>query len=78
MKSRENEIAKLVDLIGDNSKNFTEPKLILIGGYALRAFVPFSRYTRDCDFALAKGDWHIDAIKEWFGKEAFVEAFEKR
>ncbi len=78
MKAREQEIARLVDLLREKSENFTEPKLILIGGYALRAYVPFSRYTRDCDFALKKDDWHIDAIKDWFGKDMFVQAFEKR
>lgn len=78
MKIREKEIARLIGLVQRKSKDFTRPKLILIGGYALRAFVPFSRYTRDCAFALKKDEWHIDAIKNWFGKELFVEAFEKR
>jgi hypothetical protein len=37
----------------------------MIGGYALRAFVPFSRSTRDCDFAMTKRDgWNIDRIKD--------------
>ncbi len=78
MKIREQEIAGLIDFLCKKSKNFTQPKLILIGGYALRAFIPFSRYTRDCDFVLKKNNWHIDIIKDWFGKDMFVEAFEKR
>lgn len=78
MKIREKEIARLIDLVRNKSKNFMRPKLILIGGYALRAFIPFSRYARDCDLALRKNGWHIDTIKDWFGKEMFVEAFEKR
>ncbi len=78
MNIREQEIAKLIELVKSKSKNFSSPKLILIGGYALRAYIPFSRYTRDCDFALKKDGWHIDKIKDWFGKGVFVEAFEKR
>lgn len=78
MKIREREIARLIEVVRNKSKNFTKPKLILIGGYALRAFVPFSRYTRDCDFALKKDNWHIDKIKNWFEKDVFIEAFEER
>ena len=48
-------------------------------GYALKAFVPFSRYTRDCDFALRKiNGWALDLIKNWLSKNTNVESFEKR
>lgn len=78
MKIKEQEMVRLIDVVRSKSNNFTKPKLILIGGYALRAFIPFSRYTRDCDFVLRKDGWQIDAIKNWFDKDVFVEAFEKR
>lgn len=79
MKRREEEIEKLLEFLSQKSNGFTKPKLILIGGYALRAFVPFSRYTRDCDFALRKGkEWFIDKIRGWLSKITVVESFEKR
>jgi len=79
MRTREEEILKLIELISKESNNFENPKLILIGGYGLRAFVPFDRATRDCDFVLKREDgWQIDEIKDWFGREVSVEAFEKR
>lgn len=50
----------------------------MIGGYALRAFVSFSRYTRDCDFALRKeNQWNIDKLKDIMSRGYSVEAFEK-
>ena len=65
MKRREREILKLLKMIAERTSSFSDPKLILIGGYALRAFVPFTRYTRDCDFALRKArGWKIDKLKE--------------
>lgn len=79
MNLREDEIFRLVKLISEKSESFTNPKIILIGGYALRAYTPYSRYTRDCDFVIRKQDgWHIDKIKEWLSKEINVEIFEKR
>lgn len=79
LKAREEEVRKLVELLGQRSKGFEEPKLVLIGGYALRAFLPFSRDTRDCDFALGKGDpWYVDTIKGWFSQGVGVESEEKR
>jgi len=78
MQARENEIARLVRLIDEKSKKFEEPKLILIGGYALRAYVPFARATRDCDFVLQKKNgWNLDEIKNWFSKDIVIEVFEK-
>lgn len=79
MKKREEEIGKLLEFLSNKSAGFTKPKLVLIGGYALRAFVPFSRYTRDCDFALKrKNGWAIDEVKKWLSKSTKVESFEKR
>jgi len=79
MKTRERKMAVLMDIISSLSNGFTEPKLVLIGGYALRAYVPFSRYTRDCDFILEKKNgWHIGDIQGWFPDDVFIESFEKR
>jgi len=79
MKRREQEIGKLLEFISKKSSGFTKPKLVLIGGYALRAFVPFSRYTRDCDFALKKENgWALGQIKNWLSRNTSVESFEKR
>jgi len=79
MNLREEEIFKLMNLISQKSKNFTNPKIILIGGYALRAYIPYSRYTRDCDFVIRKQDeWHIEIIKKWLSKDINIEIFEKR
>jgi predicted nucleotidyltransferase component of viral defense system len=50
MKRREEEILNSLLFLLEKTKGFTEPELVMIGGYALRAFTPFSRFTRDCDF----------------------------
>ncbi|MHA1430473.1 MAG: hypothetical protein ACTSRV_08810 [Candidatus Freyarchaeota archaeon] len=61
MKKREQEILKAILHLSDKTRGFTNPQLIIIGGYGLRAFIPLSRFTRDCDFALRKRDgWNID------------------
>ena len=79
LKAREEEVRKLVELLAERTNGFEEPKLVLIGGYALRAFLPFSRDTRDCDFALGKGDpWHIDSVKLWLSRELEIATQEKR
>ncbi|MDA2934721.1 nucleotidyl transferase AbiEii/AbiGii toxin family protein [Acidobacteria bacterium AH-259-D05] len=66
MKLREQKISELVEYVQQKSRNFKKPPIIMIGGYALRAFIPFSRYSRDCDFALPKGKtWKIDRIEKW-------------
>jgi hypothetical protein len=52
MNLREVEIGRIVRCLSDQTGGFEDPKLVLIGGYALRAFTSFSRYTRDCDFVL--------------------------
>lgn len=79
MKRREQEIGRLLEFLSKKSAGFKKPKLVLIGGYALRAFVPFSRYTRDCDFALKKENgWALDEIRKWLSKDTNVESLEKR
>jgi hypothetical protein len=79
IKRREEEIGKLLDFLSKKSSGFTKPKLVVIGGYALRTFVPFSRYTRDCDFTLRKKNgWTLDLIKNWLSKNTNVQSFEKR
>jgi len=75
MDKREQEIAELVNHLSQKSKGFTKPKLIVIGGYALRAFVPFSRYSRDCDFALKEG---LDQVNKWPPSGVSVETIEKK
>ncbi len=78
MQEREKEIAKLIEFASDKSTQFENPKLVIIGGYALRAFVPLSRYTRDCDFVLKKEDgWNLDRIKKWLSKYLTIVNLEK-
>jgi hypothetical protein len=79
MKKREEEILKTVRYISEKTKGFTNPKLVMIGGYALRAFIKFSRYTRDCDFIVKKRNgWHLDELKEIIPKDWRVEELKKR
>jgi len=79
MKRREEEILNGLVLLSEKTKGFTDPELVMIGGYALRAFIPFSRFTRDCDFAIMKGDgWNIDRIKGFLPEGYLVEEEQKR
>lgn len=79
LKAREEEVRKLVEWLGEKTKSFEDLKLVLIGGYALRAYVPFSRATRDCDFVLGKGDpWHIDILKRLLPRGVSIASEEKR
>jgi len=79
MKRREEEILSSLLFLSEKTKGFTEPELIMIGGYALRAYIPFSRFTRDCDFALMKRNgWNIDRIKEVLPEGYLVEEEQKR
>jgi hypothetical protein len=79
MNLREEEISKIIEQLSKQTDGFDNPKLILIGGYALRAFTSFSRYTRDCDFVLKKSDgWNLDKIQKMLSTEMSAEAFEKR
>lgn len=48
MRRREEELSKAVLYLSEKTNGFTEPRIVLIGGYALRVFIPFSRFTRDC------------------------------
>ena len=79
MNLREEEISKIIEQLSKQTNGFDNPKMILIGGYALRAFTSFSRYTRDCDFVLKKSDgWNLDKIQKMLSKDMNAEAFEKR
>lgn len=79
MNLREKEIGKIIVQISEQTKGFDDPKTVLIGGYALRTFTSFSRYTRDCDFVLKKLDgWNLDRIQKLLPKGLSTEAFEKR
>ena len=73
MKAREEEIGRLVKLLFEKSRGFTKPKMVVIGGYALRAHLPFSRYSRDCDFVLEKG---LDSVNAWRPKGIELETKE--
>src|SRR3989344_1164750 len=75
MNKREEEIAEMISYLSAKSKGFTKPKLIVIGGYALRAFVPFSRYSRDCDFVLKEG---LNLIEKWAPEKVSVETVKKK
>ena len=75
MKRREEEIASLISYLSGKSNGFTSPKLVVIGGYAIRAFVPFSRYSRDCDFVMKAG---LNLIEKWTPENVNVEALERK
>ncbi|MEM2912880.1 MAG: hypothetical protein QXR06_00905 [Candidatus Bathyarchaeia archaeon] len=74
VRKREEEIARLMKFLSEKSRGFEDPKLILIGGYGLRAFIPYIRSTRDCDFVLKKKN--LNKIKDWFDGEVSIENFE--
>lgn len=79
MKRREAEILRTLLHLSRETKGFTNPELIMIGGYALRAFISLSRFTRDCDFAVKKENgWNIDRLKKILPKDYSVEEEEKR
>jgi len=75
MSERELEIGKIIKYLSSKTRGFESPKLVLIGGYALRHYVPFSRYSRDCDFALKEG---LDKIKRMKPPSMTLEAFERK
>ncbi|MBI4447189.1 MAG: nucleotidyl transferase AbiEii/AbiGii toxin family protein [Acidobacteria bacterium] len=78
MALREERIGELVERVRQKSKGFRKPPIIVIGGYALRAYVPFLRYSRDCDFALPMGkESAIESIAGWF-RDLSQEAKEKQ
>lgn len=79
MNLREEEIGRIIEQLSYQTKGFNDPKTVLIGGYALRAFTSFSRYTRDCDLVLKKSDgWNLDRIQRLLPKDFSTETFEKR
>lgn len=47
MKVREEQILKAILYLKEKTEEFSKPRLIMTGGYGLRAFVKFSRYTRE-------------------------------
>lgn len=75
MKKGEEEVAEIILMLAQKTKSFTEPRIVLIGGYALRAFVPFSRYSRDCDFVLKE---NLSLIKEFVSSDVSIETFETK
>ena len=79
MNMREEEIGKIIHHFSRQTDGFENPKIVTIGGYALRAFTALSRYTRDCDFVLKKPEgWNLDRIRKLLPKDLSIEAFEKK
>ena len=79
MNLREEEISRIIEHLSKHTGGFENPKMVMIGGYALRAFTSLSRYTRDCDFVLKKPEgWILDKIQELLPKDLSTEVFEKR
>ena len=79
MNLREKEISKITEQLSQRTDGFENPKIVLVGGYALRAFTSLSRYTRDCDFVLKKSDgWNLDKIQKLLPKDLTTDVFEKR
>ena len=67
LDDRERRIGELILIVGKKTHGFIKPPVIVIGGYALRSFLPFTRYSRDCDFAIPKAKgWVIDSVPSWF------------
>jgi hypothetical protein len=78
IKRREEELLKAIRSLSEKTEGFTNPRLILIGGYALRAFIRFSRFTRDCDFIIKKKNgWNLDMLKEGLPEGYSVEEEKK-
>jgi hypothetical protein len=79
MNLREEEISRIIEQLSKQTDGFENPKIVMIGGYALRAFTSLSRYTRDCDFVLKKSDgWNLDKMQKLLPKVLSTEVFEKR
>jgi len=79
MNLREEEISRIIEQLSKQTDGFENPKIVMIGGYALRAFASLSRYTRGCDFVLKKSDgWNLDKIQKLLPKVLSTEVFERR
>ena len=79
MNLREEEISAIIEQLSKKTDGFENPRIVMIGGYALRAFTSLSRYTRDCDFVLRKSDgWNLDKIRKLLPKDLSTETFEKK
>ena len=79
MNLREEEISRIIEQLSKRTDGFEKPKIVLIGGYALRAFTSLSRSTRDCDFVLKKSnDWNLDKIRKLLPNNLSTETFEKK
>jgi hypothetical protein len=79
MNLREEEVGRIIEKLSKQTDGFENPKIVLTGGYALRAFTSLSRHTRDCDFVLKKSNgWNLDKIRRLLPKNLTTEAFEKK
>ena len=79
MRRREEEILRALKHLSEKTDGFSKPRLLLIGGYALRAFIPLTRFTRDCDFVTKKEEeWAIDRLRGLLPDGFSVERLEKR
>lgn len=80
VQQREEEIGRVIQVLEQRSHGFEKPKLVLIGGYALRAYVPYNRATRDCDFVVEHSgyNWNIEAIRKWLSRYLSVQTIEAR
>lgn len=75
MRRREEELSKAILHLSEKTNGFTDPRIVLIGGYALRVFIPFSRFTRDCDFIMRKKNgWNLDKLKAVVPKGYSIES----
>ena len=76
MRRREKEILWALKHLSEKTDGFGDPRLLLVGGYALRAFIPL---TRDCDFVTKKKEgWAIDRLRVLLPEGFSVERLEKR
>ena len=79
MSLREEEIFRMIAHLCAGTGGFEDPKIVVIGGYALRAFTSLSRYTRDCDLVLRKPNgWSLDRLQALRPPGLATEALEKR
>ncbi len=57
------EVLKVLKHLSKGTDGFNNPRLLLMGGYALGAFIPLTRFTRDCDFVTKREDgWTIERL----------------